>query len=133
MYRIYSRYIQVLSTTLKETDQAQIIYIYIQYICVSICTCDTILIILLNVKILYDHLLSNLSKYILYTYIYIEKIQLPASMFNVYVKILPPAQFFKFSPSIGINTHTHPTHRQHVQTSSFCACVGTLSEPSINK
>lgn len=44
-----------------------------------------------------DTLWSSVVESIQIYTIYIEKIQLPASMFNVYVKILPPAQFFKFN------------------------------------
>lgn len=71
---------------------------------------------------LYDHLLSNLSKYIYIQHIELNivKLQLPASMFNVYVKILPPAQFSDSTLSNYKEKHTH-THRHPTQTSSLCA------------
>lgn len=54
-------------------------------------------------------------------------------MFNVYVKILPPAQFFKFNfPSIEINTRTHAdsTYKLKVSVRVLELCRNHLS---INK
>lgn len=69
---------------------------------------------------LYDHLLSNLSKYI---YIYIQHItkysEPPIARVNVkcVCKFCHPPNFqIQLSPNIGINTHRH-----HAQTSSLYA------------
>lgn len=83
---------------------------------------------------LYDHLLSNLSKYIYIQHIELNivKLQLPASMFNVYVKILPPAQFSDSTLSNYKDKHTH-THTDTPHRLQVCVHIDISSEPSINK
>lgn len=91
------------------------IYMYMRYDITYFVECE---------DTLYDHLLSNLSKYIYIQHIELNivKLQLPASMFNVYVKILPPAQFSDSTLSNYKDKHTQiHTHRHPTQTSSLCA------------